>query len=207
MQNEISYLSEFKRKIFHFLIILFPIAYLNFSKKEFLTILFPIAIIFIFLDYQRHHTGFLRKITHGVFSNILRNHEHNELSGVSYTLISACIVFSFCPKMTAINAFTILAISDSIASLIGRKIKSNSFFEKSIAGTSAFAISAILIIIFYGIYFNQKFHYYIFGFIGVFVATMIEARPSLLKLNDNLTIPLSYSIVVVLFEMLWVYNF
>jgi len=207
MQNEISYLSEIKRKLFHFLIILFPIAYLNLSKKEFLTALFPIAILFIFLDYQRHHTGFLRKIAHGVFADILRNHEHNELSGVSYTLISACLVFGLCPKIIAVNAFTILAISDSAASLIGRKIKSKGFFEKSIAGTSAFAISAILIVIFYGIYFDQKFYYYIFGFVGLFTATIIEARPSLLNLNDNLTIPLSYSIVVVLLETVWIYDF
>ena len=109
--------------------------------------------------------------------------------------------------MIAINAFTILAISDSMASLIGRKIKSGGFFEKSIAGTSAFAISAVLIVIFYGIYFDQKFYYYLFGFAGVFTSAIIEARPSLLKLNDNLTIPLSYSITVGLFEMIWIYHF
>jgi dolichol kinase len=206
MNHHISYIAEIQRKLFHFLIILFPITYLYLGKTKFLLILLPLSALIIGLDYYRHHNEKFAKL----FSTILRKHEteHGNFSGTSYMAMSACLTFGLFPKMLAVNAFTILALSDSLAALVGRGIKSKKFYEKSVAGSATFFITALAILIFHGIYFYQPFYYYIFGLAGVFTATMIEARPSLLdNMDDNLTIPLAYCIATFMFEILWIYHF
>ena len=37
--------------------------------------------------------------------------------------------------------------------------------------------------------------------------TIIEARPRLLRLDDNLTIPLTFSFIMFIFNLIWVYNY
>jgi dolichol kinase len=91
---------------------------------------------------------------------------------------------------------------------VGRKIKSAQFFEKSVAGSLAFGISALLILVVCGLFFKQEFVFYSFGILAIFVTTIIEARPSLFgKLDDNFTIPLSFSLVVYLLGIIWDVNY
>ena len=208
MEENISYKSEIYRKLFHLGMLILPISYFFLTKKQLLFFLLPIAALVIALDYSRRKFPEAKIIIDKLFSKIYRDHElSGELSGASYVAIAASIIFVFFPKVIAINAFTILAISDALASLVGRRVPSQPFFEKSLAGALAFFISALVILIFYGIIFKENFPYYLFGFFAVFATTVVESRPSLLKLDDNLSVPLTFSVVMFLFDLLWVYQY
>lgn len=204
---QISYRLEIYRKLFHILtIMVIPISALFLDSLQLNIFLAIVAAIVLSFDIMRHRNDLVAKIFLGIFSPILRTHEieKNKLTGASFTCLSAFVSFALFPKLIAVMAFTILAISDSLASLLGRKIKSSEFFEKSVAGSSAFAISAFLILVLYGFIFDQELVFYSFGIFAIFVTTMIEARPSLLRqLDDNLTIPLSFCLTMFLLGAIW----
>jgi dolichol kinase len=202
----VSLEKELLRKANHVLIAILPISYFFFTKAQILYFLIPIGSSIILLDYYRHKISLIGKIFNRIFSKILRDHEKKQLCGASYFSIAALIIFIFLPKIIAINAFLILAISDSLAAIIGKKLQSGPFFEKSIAGSSAFFISAILIIIAIGLIFKETLLYYLFAAMAAFIATIIEARPQLLKMDDNFTIPVSFGLTLMAFNTMWIYN-
>lgn len=211
MQNNstsqpIPYHREVVRKLFHiFGILILPIIYIFLQKKQMLFITFPLAIIIITADFYRHKVEIIGTVFNKIFSNILRERELQEDSwtGASFMAISALITFTLFPKTIAICAFAILGVSDCLAALVGKKMTSKEFFEKSLAGSIAFGISALVIMIICGIATDQKFYYYLFGLFAVFATTIIEARPSFFKLDDNLTIPLVFSCTMILFAAIW----
>jgi dolichol kinase len=207
MEN-ISYRAEIYRKLFHILLLIFPVSYFFLTKAQLMIFISICAVLIVGLDLSRQKFPKMKVIADKIFGKIFRVHEANDqLSGASYFIIAACITFAFFPKITAITAFTILAISDASASLVGQKISSEKFFEKSRAGSAAFFLSGFIIVIFYGIIFEQSFSYYLFGIFALITTTIVEARPSLLKMDDNLTIPLSFSVVMLLFHMVWIYQY
>jgi dolichol kinase len=205
-----EYKHEVTRKLFHILTIAWlPILYIFLAKKTMLLIIFPIATIIIATDFYRHKIDIVGKVFHSAFGHILREEEleENSWTGATFMALSAVITFSIFPKNIAICAFLILAVSDCLAALVGKKMDSKEFFEKSVAGSIAFGISAFTILIVCGIFANEGIAYYFFGTFAVFATTIIEARPSFFDLDDNLTIPLSFSIIMMFFALVWSLNF
>ncbi len=201
-----EYKHEIQRKLFHILTIAWlPIAYIFLAKKTMLYVIYPMAILIIATDFYRHKSDFIGKVFHFAFGHILRESEFEENSwtGATFMALSAVIVFTICPKSIAICAFFILAVSDCLAALVGKKMTSKEFFEKSIAGSTAFGVSALIILIVCGILTHQGLAYYFFGSFAVFATTIIEARPSFLDLDDNLTIPLVFSSIMMFFGIVW----
>ncbi len=201
-----EYKREIQRKLFHILTIAWlPIAYIFLAKKTMLCIIYPMAVLIIAADFYRHKNIIIGKIFHFTFGHILRESEFEEESwtGATFVALSAIITFTVFPKNIAICAFFILAISDCLAALIGKKMTSKEFFEKSVAGSITFGISALIILITCGIFTHQGPAYYFFGIFAVFATTIIEARPSFLALDDNLTIPLVFSTVMMFFAIVW----
>ncbi|MFT6220242.1 MAG: dolichol kinase [Rickettsiales bacterium] len=204
--QEIDYKKEVARKTFHiFTILILPIAYIFLTKKIMLMVILPLSIFIVATDYLRHKSSFINKIFYIIFGRILREADLKKSgrTGASYTAIAALLVFALCPKIIAICAFCILAISDGLAALVGKRISSKEFFEKSVAGSSAFGVSALLILTVCGILTNQEFGFYLFGVFAVFVVTILEARPSFLKVDDNFLIPVAFSTIMVLFGFVW----
>lgn len=205
-EKNIPYTKEVQRKLIHIAYILFfPALYAFLSKKLFLSVMIPMATLIIATDYCRHRISSIKLVFDRIFSTMLRPHEleSNGRTGASYMAISAILTFSFFPKIIAIVAFSILAVSDCLAALIGKKMTSKEFFEKSVAGSIAFGVSALLLLIVIGIFDHQKWYYYLFGTLAVFATTIIEARPSFFEVDDNLTIPLVFAFVMVFFAAIW----
>lgn len=203
INRQIDLTQEIQRKLFHLIIAILPILYFFLSKTLLLFILVPICSVIILVDHFRHQNPKLARIFNRIFTPLLRDHEKKGYTGATYFSIAALITFILFSKTIAINAFLILAISDSCAAIFGKKIISKKFFEKSMAGSLAFFLSAVIIVIFVGIIFKENIFYYLFAIISALVATIIEARPNLLKLDDNLTIPLSFSLVFMAFATIW----
>lgn len=203
VNRNIDMSHEIRRKLFHLLIAILPISYFFFSKTFLLLILVPICGFIVLFDHLRHKNDKIKQIFNHFFDKMLRDHERNSYTAATFFSIGAIITFSLFSKVTAINAFLILAISDSSAAIFGKKIISRNFFEKSLAGSIAFFVSAVLIVTITGIIFNESMFYYVFAIIAALVCTIIEARPSLLNFNDNLTIPVSYSLAFTAFTTIW----
>ncbi len=198
-------INELYRKSFHIILIIIPILYCYLGKKISLTILLPITLIIVGLDYSRRKNTKIQQLFVKIFSKILRPHEIDgqKLCGASFVFLSASLTFGLLPKVIATTGFVILAISDSLASLIGKSIKSQPFYDKTFAGSMAFFISAFAIVIFNGIIFKTSFLFYFFGFFCALITSLVEARSSLFEIDDNFLIPVFFGFSMGVFNYIW----
>jgi dolichol kinase len=188
----IEYKHEVVRKAIHLFSLSIPIIYFFISKYFALCLLVPITAFAISLDIARYYIPTVADWFYKWFGGLLRKHETDvnkkRLNGASNVLVSALLCVLIFPKIIAINAITILIISDTTSALIGRRYGKHRFLAKSLEGSAAFFISAVLVII-AAPKIDQMPMEYIIGFIAAAVGTVVEALP--IKIDDNLTIPLS----------------
>ena len=188
----IEYKHELVRKSIHLFSLSIPIIYFFISKQLALYLLVPITAAFIIVDVARYYIPIVARWFYKWFGWLLRRHETDinkkRLSGASNVLISALLCVLLFPKVIAINAFTILIISDTTSALIGRRFGRHRFLAKSLEGSLAFFVSAILVIL-VAPKIAQLPMEYIIGFIAAAICTVVEALP--IKIDDNLSIPIS----------------
>lgn len=204
-KKKISFQQELLRKTIHLISLSIPIIYIFVNWIIAVYIIIPITLITISIDIlSKKHPKF-REYFINTFGDLLRKHEKKKnkfiLNGASWVLISASIMIIFFPKIITVTAFTILILSDIAAALIGRRWGTHKLFNKTWEGTFAFIIVAILIVIIYGLIFSAPIYYFLFGFLAAIISGFTEAASKKLKLDDNLTIPISAGIV------LWVGEF
>ncbi len=209
MMDPISVKHEIYRKLFHFLQLIVPIAYCFLERWISVAILGVAVLSFVPLDYMRRKSPVIQQVFLKIFNIILRPHEKTgeKLCGASWAALSAFITFFFFKKEIAVTAFAILAISDALAAIIGRSIPSRPFFEKSLYGAAAFFLSGLVILIYCGMVFEVKLWFYLFGLFALFCVTIIESRPSLMGLDDNFAIPVSFSLIMTFFDLVWNYSY
>ncbi len=206
---QISLKNETYRKCLHILLILVPILYCYLGKWLGVTIFAAIAAIVVPLDYMRRNNAAVQSIFIKFFGIVLREHELSgeRLCGASWVALAACVNFLFFPAEIAVPAFTILAISDAAAAIIGRNFPSRPFYEKSFNGSLAFFLSGLAVLVTCGIIYDSAFWFYFFGLFTLSVVTLIEARPNLIKIDDNFLIPISFSVTMTIFNIMWNYSY
>ncbi len=197
-------LSEIKRKVFHLFILLIPLLFYHYGRKI-LVLFFVVSGLVLAIDYSRRKSFFIQKYFLIIFKPLLRESEleGSRLCSASYLAIATCITFTIFKPSIAIIAFFILAISDAFASLVGKSIKSKPFFEKSFYGSLSFAVTATIIAIAGGVFFKANWSYYIFAIFSALAITIIEARPSLFNLDDNLSVPVGFAMLITFFDLMW----
>jgi dolichol kinase len=192
---DINYTAELIRKGIHLCSLSIPIVYYFISKNMALSLLVPVTAAFLTVDILRNFHEPTAEWFYRWFRRLLRQHEVNgktkTLNGASYVLLSAVLCVLIFPKIIVITSFTILIVSDSTAALIGRRFGRHKFYHKSIEGSSAFLLSAIIVV-----FCTPKIDYlpmeYVIGMIGGFVGMLAEIA-SFDLLDDNVAIPLSIS--------------
>lgn len=201
--------TEFYRKGLHMLLLAIPLTYYFLGKWQSLLIFAPLTLAVITIDFLRRKSPKVKMIFEKIFGFVLRPHEltGDKLCGASYVGLATCLNFSLFKAEIAITAFLIFVISDTLAALVGKGIPSQPFFEKSRAGSLAFAISALVILIVCGMFFHCGAWFYIFGLFAVFCVTMFEARPSLLNIDDNFTITIGFAFIMTFFDLAWNYSY
>jgi dolichol kinase len=201
--------DEIYRKIFHLLLLFVPISYYFLGKWKLLAILIPISAIIILLDFYRRKNQKIQSYFIKIFRPILLEHEieQDKFCSASYACFALTIMFLLFKSEIAIIGAFILIICDSAAAIIGRNFPSEPFFEKTLYGSAAFFISGIIVLITCAVHYHFKASLYIFGFFSLFVSTMIEARPSLLNLDDNFTAPFSFALTLSIFDIIWNYSY
>jgi len=189
----ISYRDELIRKLIHLCSLSIPIIYYFIPRYDALLILGILSFLALIIDLGRYRSPQFAEYFYKIFGFLLRKHERDNvkknLNGATYVLISAFLGVLIFPKIIFINAFAILIISDTSAALIGRRYGTKSFLRKSLQGTLAFFISAIVVIIFAPKLNNNVIEYFI-GFFAAFVGAIVENISNDL-VDDNLSIPLT----------------
>ncbi len=199
-KEPISYKQELFRKLIHLFSLSIPIVYFHLDRITALEILLPFSLFVVALDFLSKRDNALAKFLLKWLGAMMRAHEKKKdkivLNGASWVLISAYLTVLIFPKLLAITGFSILIISDLTAALVGRKFGKHALFNKSWEGTLSFIASAILVVVFMGMSTDAPWTFYIAGVIGAVAAGFVEAAAKILKADDNLTIPLSFGVVV-----------
>ena len=193
----IQYRHELVRKSIHLCSLSIPIIYSFIDRSLALGILIPLTMLTVGTDLARFAIPAVSRWFYNWFGWLLRRHEQDErnkrLNGASNVLIAATLSVLIFPKIIAINAFAILIISDTTAALIGRRFGRRRFLAKSLEGSTAFFVSALLVVLVAPKAAGLPVEY-LFGTIAAAVAAVVEASP--IKVDDNLSIPVSVGFVL-----------
>ncbi len=193
--NEIPFRSELFRKGIHLLSLSIPIGYYHMSRTTALTIIIPLFVISLLLDASRYVIAPMGRLFDKWFAHMLREHERDPdrklLNGATYVLASAAICIEIFPKIVTVTAFGVLIISDTAAALFGRRYGKRPFFQKSLEGATAFFVTAVIVVLVVPKVFSPGVET-IVGIAAAAVAAVIEAASIALRLDDNLSIPLSF---------------
>lgn len=186
--------KELIRKGIHMISLSIPIIYYHIPKDIALIIIIPLTLGSIIIDFLRYYSKTVANIFYKIFGQILRKHEvgsKKTLNGGTYVLISASICIFLFPKILVVMSFSILIISDILAALVGKSIGRIKINGKTLEGSIAFFISAVIVILV-----TPKLTYtpleYLIGIIGALVGTLSELY-SFNLLDDNFAIPVSIS--------------
>lgn len=211
MVSQITFKQEMMRKLFHVTSIILPVLlYLLNDTSIFLMVIVPLTIIVVGVELSRGYVKIIDQLFIRFFGKIMREHELQKggnalsrLTGTSYLLLAASICLYFFPIIVTVSAFLILTISDSCAAIIGRKWGKHRFLGKSLEGSLAFWVSAIVSVSILGIIDGQDRDYFIIALIASSIATIVEAVSGVMKIDDNFSIPISYSLAFTMLISFW----
>ncbi|NEX12955.1 MAG: phosphatidate cytidylyltransferase [Prosthecochloris sp.] len=194
---------EIARKIIHLSSLSIAIIYCHTSREVALMLLIPLFAGFFIVDILKNIVPPIASWYHNTFDAMLREHEletqHIHFNGATFITLSALLLVLLFPKILAITAFSLVAVSDTLAALVGKKFGTHRIGEKSIEGSAAFLISALVIIAII-----PKLDP-VAGIVMAVTATLIEAlslRIGKFKIDDNLTIPLTSALAGYLFYLI-----
>ena len=120
------------------------------------------------------------------FGLLLKEAESRKVTGATYFVLSALVVFLLFDQSVAIAALLFLSLGDPAAALVGRRAPGVRFFGKSPLGTIAMVIVALGIAWVLSSAGVADRHWGLY--VGAVAAGLAEILP--LPLDDNLTIPL-----------------
>lgn len=204
--RNLNYTHERYRKCIHLCSLSIPIVYSMTDKEFALWVLVPLMVIFVGTDLLMKVVPCLRQLVLTVFGSIMRPHElKNEivLNGASWVLISAVFCVGFLPKIAAVTGFTVLIISDSCAALFGRIYGRHKWFKtKSLEGSTAFVVSGLISVYAIGLLIDAPWAYYVAITPATIVAGFVEAVSGVLKIDDNLSIPISLALMLLLNDVI-----
>jgi dolichol kinase len=198
-RKNISLENEFLRKGIHLMSLAIPIAYIFFPRDIALMILLPMTFIAVVTDTVTRFSDKAREIYLKYFGKMLRKHELSRkkfrLNGASWVLISASLMVLLFPKIITVTSFTILIISDMSAALVGRIYGRNKFFDKSVEGSTAFFVTAVIAVLAYSYAFTAPASFLVTGIIAAAGGTIAEAASKKIRMDDNFSIPISTGLI------------
>ena len=187
---------EIQRKIFHLCSLIFPVVYIFTSKITMGIALTIITGLTLYLDISRHYNAKIKGLVDnflGKFQRIEEKSGEFSLSGSSYMAFGFLVTCLFFSKGLAITAWLVLIVADCFAAIVGMKFGSPLFNGKSYMGAAAFFLSAMLtsIMSYFVVGFSTSFFIII---ISCLLCTIVEFFSDQIKINDNLSIPLTYAL-------------
>ena len=195
---------EIARKAIHLSSLSIPVIYWFISRELALLLLFPLFSGFLMIDVLKNFFPPVSSWYHRTFDAMLRTHELSGnkmyLNGATNIVMAALLLVLLFPKIIAVTAFSMVAVSDTLAAIIGKTVGKHRFGQKSMEGSAAFFLSSMLIIACVpGL--NPMA-----GIIMAVTATITEAfvvHIGEFRIDDNLAIPLVSATAGVLFTTIF----
>ena len=190
--------KELQRKAVHLSSLWVPSAIYFVPEVLLLPTLFIILCGNIALEYANFKRyRWARKSFGALFFRLLREKEtarnNFQFTGSVYVLVSAILCMCLFSKEIAVIAMTVMLISDSAAALIGRTFgKTKIYKKKTLEGTLAFFISALII----NLLFIPMYPFKLASIFACVAATAAEVYEDKIGIDDNLSIPLAFSAVL-----------
>lgn len=193
-----SFRREVARKSIHLSSLWIP-ALIYFAHPGISIMLFFILFLGdVLIEYGNFKKWRWSRRTFGLmFFKTLRNKERVrtkfQVSGSMYVLAAAIICTLLFSKPIAAIALTVMLISDTCAALFGKAYGTRKLYKsKSLEGTIAFFLSALIVNMLYQPIFNFTYA----SVIACTVATFAEMYEDKIEIDDNLSIPLFVGIVL-----------
>jgi dolichol kinase len=204
--SNISYSDEIRRKLVHLFSLNIALIYIHLDKLTAFWIMLGLTIATVSFDILSKKSKFFGNLFFKYVSAMLRKHEIKKnkfrLNGASWLAISASLTILLFPKLFAVVALSIMIISDISSALIGRKFGKIPFFKKkTLEGSVAFFVSASLVIFIFTFVFHLSNYFLFFGLISALVTTFSEAISKVVKLDDNLLVPITFGAMMLIFEL------
>ena len=139
------------------------------------------------LDLARFRLEWLNQQFLRWLAPLLKADESRRITGATYMVLAALVVFVFFHPAVAVTALLFLSLGDPAAAIVGIRMPGPRVFGKSPGGTVAFVAAAwgvVGILVATGV---VEYHWGLMA--GGVVAGLAELAP--LPLDDNLTVPLS----------------
>lgn len=185
---------EIKRQIIHACGVFIVLLVAFFGKLSSLLIIIGIVVTLFIAEYRKNRMyyrnifsiRFLDKIDDFI-ENQFRSHERPEempLNGVLTFLIGSLIVILLFPSIIAIAAIAVLAIADSVSTLIGKYYGKHRIKSKSMEGSLGFFITSFFILLFF------------IDPLSALIISVITTLVELLPIEDNITVPLAVAILI-----------
>jgi len=191
--HAVSFKFELLRKGIHLTSLSIPLIYSMIERELALAILIPLMTMFLIVDALRSwHTPTFR-LYERIFGRMLRHHEKTPekktFNGATWVLISATFCVLVFPKLIAITAFAILIVSDTVAALVGRRYGTRMYRGKTLEGSSAFVLSAFVVVLLTPKVAGEAMEYGI-AFVSAIVGALAEVA-SFDIIDDNFAIPVA----------------
>ncbi len=197
---QISMINEIRRKAIHLSSIGVPLIYWFVDWTTMLQLLVPATIFSLLIELLRRNIPSFEAWFQRLFGPILRSHEVGstpEINGATFVLLSATICVAIFPKPIAITSFTVLIISDTAAALFGRRFGRRPFCRKSLEGSAAFFVTAMMVLLLYTSLYDFSWPFIIAGGAAALIATLVEAiSHGGSTVDDNMTIPTAFGAVM-----------
>ena len=163
-----------------------PLAGIFLSETVMIWALAILAAQGLVLDLVRFRVGWLNALFMRSMAPLLKEDEAGHITGATYMLIAALIVFVLYGKEVGIPVMFFLSLGDPAAAMMGRRMPGPRILGKSPGGTAAFigvgAIAVAVLLAADGI----DHHWALWA--GVAVAGVVELLS--IPPDDNLAIPL-----------------
>lgn len=225
-ENKAGDKFNYARKLFHLIGLVIPVGYffawldpispLQFKETTRSLIFWItgiITIFFLLIEFLRFRFPFWQNLFVKVAGPMLKGKEINKMHGSVPYILALCLVVGFFPRDIAILSILFLTFGDPAAALVGGKYGTIRFYNgKSLQGTlggitGAFLAGLAFLILIsatgvtsdYLLWDSQgvRLENWLMLFIGSVVALLIEFVSHEGLLDDNLTIPLGASLLMI----------
>ncbi len=172
-----------------------PLLYMWLTRETMLALVVPAFLLSLAIEFLRTRVPAVEQLFSKLFGQMLRPHEKEgkrKISGATFVLFSAALCILIFPKVVTITGFTVLIVSDTASALYGRRFGRHRFLEKSVEGSSAFVVTAVMVVLGVAAIYDAPWEFLVAGIIASFVAAVAEAMSYGVNIDDNLTIPLSF---------------
>ena len=202
----ISYWEEVKRKLVHLSSLWMVAATLLLAPwRWFAALIFLLLLLLTLVSEHDYANGgrYLGRLYGKLFGKMLRNETRPGqwiVSGGAPVLAAALLVNLLFPAWIAAGALTVMLTGDIAAALIGRKFGRHKLVNgKSLEGTVSFIIVGyIALAVIMVIARRPLLPDYVIGSAAVMAGGVVELFQKQLWLDDNLSIPLSVGLVLLL---------